>query len=92
MKNFEQGDTGENVGHAVIAVPPERNAGDKERQLHRILSGSGNPHSHVIRQPKNRYRHCSKEQSLLQSVNSARRNKWQTASVKSLQGIGHPGR
>ena len=36
MKDFEQRDAGKNVGHPVVAIPPERDARHEQAKLHRI--------------------------------------------------------
>src|SRR5437867_11525451 len=48
VKNFEERDAGENIGDAVVAIPPERDAGKKERDLHRILSTTRDPHPNKV--------------------------------------------
>ena len=50
VKNFEERDPGKNVGHAIIAVPPKNNAGDEERELHRVRPFPRHPHSRKIYQ------------------------------------------
>ena len=53
MKNLEQRDPGQNVGDAVIAIPPKRNARDQQRQLDRIGTFPFRPHPGEIEQEQN---------------------------------------
>src|SRR5438309_791513 len=56
VKNFEQRDAGKNVDDTVIAIPPEADARDDQRQLHWIGTLSLRPHSREVDQEQNRNR------------------------------------
>ena len=43
VKNFEQGNSNENVRYEIIAVPPKRDARDQQSYLHRIRPFSDYP-------------------------------------------------
>src|SRR5438105_15746742 len=43
VKYFEQCNANENTGHDVVAIPPERNAGDEKDQLYRAWSLPADP-------------------------------------------------
>src|SRR5207249_1000617 len=65
VKDFEERDTGKNIRHTVIAIPPESDAGPEQGQLHRIRPFSNHPHPDEIGEEQNRGAYRSPQQSLL---------------------------
>ena len=68
VKNLEQRDPGQNVGDAVIAIPPESDGRGQQRQLHRIGTFPFRPHPGKIEQEQNGYCNGDGQDDLLRVV------------------------
>src|SRR5882757_288211 len=90
VENFEQGDASENIGDAVVTVPPKPDAGGEKRQFYRISALSLDPHPREIRDGQNGDGDGERQDPALQPEYGPSRNRRYSAGIKHVQRIRHP--
>src|SRR5262249_1746286 len=90
VKDFEQRNTYKNIGDEVIAVPPKRDAGNKQSHLHRVGPLPYDPHPPKMDEKQNRNCDGREKNQLLTDMNCRRRDKRSATHVVRIKRIAQP--
>ena len=82
VENLKQRDANEQIGDSVIAIPPEGDARDQEREFHRISSLRLPPTPSEIDQEQDRNCNGEKKQTTLCDLKHPRLNEGPATGVK----------
>ena len=89
MIDFEESDARQNVGDAIIAVPPEGNRRGQQRKLYRIGAFPFRPHPGEIEQEQDPHCDGNAQDDLLRVVQEPRRNEGPATGVVRLERVSH---
>ena len=82
VKNLKQRNTDEQIGDAVIAIPPKADARDQQREFYRVSSLGMLPTPSEIGKEQDRNRNGEKKQSALRDLKNPRLNEGPATGVK----------
>src|SRR5439155_25467429 len=92
MKDFEQSNARQNIGDAIIAIPPEADARDEQSELNWIGTFSLYPHPGEVHQEKDRNSDRSQQHGPLHAAQQRGRNEGAATFVINLERVRQPGR